>query len=256
MRVLLIEPDAATAETIELMLKHSNFNVSATGLGDEGIELAKLYDYDVIISEIGLLDITGHEMLRALRDARIATPVLILSGMAGIEDKVRALDQGADDYLTKPFHKDELIARINAVVRRTRGHAQPVITVGDLVVNINERTVDIGGSRVVLPGREYDVLEALALRKGGLMTKEMIFNRLYGGRDEPEIKIVDVLICKIRRKIEAAADGRNYIETVWGRGYKLTEPAFCPPPSTKPAGVTRAMIAEQKAAAHRALAAL
>lgn len=255
MRVLLIEPDAATAKSIGLMLKGENFNVSATGLGDEGIELAKIYDYDIIVSELGLLDTSGHEMLRSLRDARVKTPVLILSGMCGIEDKVRALGQGADDYLTKPFHKDELIARINAVVRRSRGHAQSVITVGDLVLNINEGTVDVGGARVMMTGREYSALEALALRKGKLMTKEMIFDSIYGGMDEPEIQIIDVLICKLRRKIAVAADGRNYIETMWGRGYKLTEPPLCPPPPPpgRPVGATREMIREGKAAAARAL---
>jgi DNA-binding winged helix-turn-helix (wHTH) protein len=146
------------------------------------------------------------------------------SGMAGIEDKVRGLGFGADDYMTKPFHKDELVARIHAIVRRSKGHAQSVITTGDLVVNLDAKTVEVGGQRVHLTGKEYQMLELLSLRKGTTLTKEMFLNHLYGGMDEPELKIIDVFICKLRKKLDAASGGQNYIETVWGRGYVLREP--------------------------------
>src|SRR5215211_6340702 len=124
MRVLLIEDDSATAQSIELMLKSENFNVYTTDLGEEGIDLGKLYDYDIILLDLNLPDMSGYEVLRTLRVAKVKTPILILSGLAGIEDKVKGLGFGADDYLTKPFHKDELVARIHAIVRRSKGHAQ------------------------------------------------------------------------------------------------------------------------------------
>jgi two-component system cell cycle response regulator CtrA len=225
MRVLLIEDDASVAASIELMLKSESFNTYTTDLGEEGIDLGKLYDYDIILLDLTLPDISGYEVLRNLRVAKVKTPILILSGMAGIEDKVKGLGFGADDYLTKPFHKDELVARIHAIVRRSKGHAQSVIITDDLVVNLDEKTTTIGGNRVPLTGKEYGLLELLALRKGTTLTKEMILNHLYGGMDEPELKIIDVFICKLRRKLANASGGKNYIETVWGRGYALREGA-------------------------------
>ena len=225
MRVLLIEDDASVAQSIELMLKSERFNTYTTDLGEEGIALGKLYDYDIILLDQNLPDMSGYEVLRALRVSKVKTPILILSGMAGIEDKVKGLGFGADDYLTKPFHKDELVARIHAIVRRSPGHAQAVITTGDLVVNLDEKTVAIAGNRVNLTGKEYQMLELLALRKGTTLTKEMFLNHLYGGMDEPELKIIDVFICKLRKKLANASSGKNYIETVWGRGYVLREGA-------------------------------
>jgi two-component system cell cycle response regulator CtrA len=167
----------------------------------------------------------SYEVLRSLRVAKVKTPILILSGLAGIEDKVRGLGFGADDYLTKPFHKDELVARIHAIVRRSKGHAQSVITTGDLIVNLDTKTVEVDAQRVHLTGKEYQMLELLSLRKGTTLTKEMFLNHLYGGMDEPELKIIDVFICKLRKKLANASDGKNYIETVWGRGYVLREPS-------------------------------
>ncbi|TIV75132.1 MAG: response regulator transcription factor, partial [Mesorhizobium sp.] len=194
MRVLLIEDDSATAQSIELMLKSESFNVYTTDLGEEGVDLGKLYDYDIILLDLNLPDMSGYEVLRTLRLSKVKTPILILSGMAGIEDKVRGLGFGADDYMTKPFHKDELVARIHAIVRRSKGHAQCVH----------------------LTGKEYQMLELLSLRKGTTLTKEMFLNHLYGGMDEPELKIIDVFICKLRKKLDAASGGQKYIETVWG----------------------------------------
>src|ERR1700678_1381123 len=132
MRVLLIEDDRTTAQSIELMLKSESFNMYTTGSGEEGIDLGKLYDYDIILLDINLPDVSGYEVLCTLRVAKVRTPILILSGLARLDDKVKGLGFGADDYLTKPFHKDELVARIQAVVRRSQGHAQSVIRTGDL----------------------------------------------------------------------------------------------------------------------------
>src|SRR5436190_6172549 len=224
MRVLLIEDDSAMARSIELMLRSEEFNVYTTDLGEEGKDLGKLYDYDIIVLDLQLPDMSGFDVLKALRLGKARTPVLILSGNAIVETKVKALGFGADDYMTKPFHKDELVARIQAVVRRSKGHSQSVITTGKLTVNLDAKTVEVDGARVHLTGKEYQMLELLSLRKGTTLTKEMFLNHLYGGMDEPELKIIDVFICKLRKKLAVATECANYVETVWGRGYVLRDP--------------------------------
>ena len=217
MRILLIEDDPATSKSIELMLGHANFNVYTTDLGEEGIDLAKLYDYDLILLDLVLPDINGHDVLRQLRVARIDTPILILSGETDTENKMRGFGSGADDYLTKPFHREELIARIHAIIRRSKGHSQSIIKTGDIEVNLDGKTVEVRGNTVHLTGKEYQMLELLSLRKGTTLTKEMFLNHLYGGMDEPELKIIDVFICKLRKKLSEATGRENHIETVWGR---------------------------------------
>ncbi|MDA7454857.1 response regulator transcription factor [Planktomarina temperata] len=224
MRILLIEDDPATSKSIELMLGHANFNVYTTDLGEEGIDLAKLYDYDLILLDLVLPDINGHDVLRQLRVARIDTPILILSGETDTENKMRGFGSGADDYLTKPFHREELIARIHAIIRRSKGHSQSIIKTGDIEVNLAGKTVEVRGNTVHLTGKEYQMLELLSLRKGTTLTKEMFLNHLYGGMDEPELKIIDVFICKLRKKLSEATGRENHIETVWGRGYVLRDP--------------------------------
>lgn len=224
MRILLVEDDSATAKSIELMLKSESFVVDSTDLGEDGLEIGKLYDYDLMILDLMLPDIDGYEVLRRLRAARVTTPVLILSGLTEPDSKVKGLGFGADDYLTKPFDKAELIARIHAIVRRSKGHSESVIRTGKLIVNLDTRTVEVNQQPLHLTGKEYGILELLSLRKGTTLTKEMFLNHLYGGMDEPELKIIDVFICKLRKKLSAATDGENYIETVWGRGYVLRDP--------------------------------
>jgi two-component system cell cycle response regulator CtrA len=225
MRVLLIEDDSATAQSIELVLRSESFNVYISNLGQDGIGLGKLFDYDVILLDLNLPDLSGFEVLRALRVSKVKTPILILSGLSGIDNKVRGLGFGADDYMTKPFHKDELVARIHAILRRSKAHPQSVINTGDLCVNLETKTGEIGGVRLQLTGKEYQILELLSLRKGATLTKEWFLNNLYGGMDEPGIKIIDVFICKLRKKLAHASDGKDYIETVRGRGYVLREPS-------------------------------
>ena len=224
MRVLLVEDDPATAKSVELMLKSTGMVVDATDMGEDGLEIGKLYDYDIIILDLMLPDMDGLEVLRRLRDARVETPVLILSGLTESEMKVKGLGSGADDYLTKPFDKNELLARIQAIVRRSQGHAQSIIQTGKLSVNLDANTVEVAGQTIHLTGKEYGILELLSLRKGTTLTKEMFLNHLYGGMDEPELKIIDVFICKLRKKLAEATNGDNYIETVWGRGYVLRDP--------------------------------
>jgi two-component system cell cycle response regulator CtrA len=224
MRVLLVEDDSATAQSIEMMLRSESYVCDTTDMGEDGLEIGKLYDYDIIILDLMLPDIDGYEVLRRLRAARVQTPILILSGLSGLDDKIKGLGVGADDYLTKPFDKRELIARIQAIVRRSKGHSDSVIQTGKLTVNLDTRTVEVTGQPLHLTGKEYGILELLSLRKGTTLTKEMFLNHLYGGMDEPELKIIDVFVCKLRKKLASATGGENYIETVWGRGYVLRDP--------------------------------
>ena len=224
MRVLLIEDDSSMAKSIELMLQGDGFNVYTTDLGEEGLDLGKLYDYDIIVLDLNLPDMHGYDVLKRLRLSKVETPILILSGMTEPDDKVRGLGFGADDYVTKPFDKRELVARIHAIVRRSKGHAQSIIKTGKLTVNLDTRTVEVEGQRLHLTGKEYAMLELLSLRKGTTLTKEMFLNHLYGGMDEPELKIIDVFICKLRKKLANATGGDHYIETVWGRGSVLRNP--------------------------------
>ncbi|OYW55316.1 MAG: DNA-binding response regulator [Rhodobacterales bacterium 32-66-7] len=225
MRVLLIEDDPTTSRSIEMMLTHANLNVYCTDMGEDGVDLAKLYDYDLILLDLNLPDMSGHEVLRQVRQARVTTPILILSGSDDTESKLKGFGFGADDYLTKPFHREELVARIHAIIRRSKGHSQSVIKTGTIAVNLDAKTVDVDGKTVHLTGKEYQMLELLSLRKGTTLTKEMFLNHLYGGMDEPELKIIDVFICKLRKKLAEATGGHNHIETVWGRGYVLRDPS-------------------------------
>jgi two-component system, cell cycle response regulator CtrA len=225
MRVLLIEDDSATAKTLQTMLRDEGFVCDTTDLGEDGLEIGKLYEYDIIILDLRLPDMDGYEVLRRLRAAQIQTPILILSGLDETEDKVKGLGIGADDYLTKPFNKTELLARIHAIIRRSRGHSESIIRTGRLSVNLQHRTASVDDKPLHLTGKEYQIIELLSLRKGTTLTKEMFLNHLYGGMDEPELKIIDVFICKLRKKLADALNGEDYIETVWGRGYVLRDVA-------------------------------
>jgi two-component system cell cycle response regulator CtrA len=223
MHILLVEDNPVTSKSIELKLTAEGHNVFATDLGEDAIELAGLYDYDVVLLDLDLTDMEGLEVLRAVRAKKIRTPVIILTAAADVETKVKSLSAGADDFITKPFHKAELAARINAVVRRSRGHSESIIRTGNIALNLDTRTTEVGGVPVHLTPSEYKVLELLSLRKNSVLTKEMCLNHLYNGLKEPEVKIIDVFICKLRKKLSQAYEGGNQIETVWGGGYMLRD---------------------------------
>ena len=227
MRILLVEDDITTARGISLMLRHASMIVDVSDTGEEACDLAKLYDYDLVILDLSLPDMEGYEVLRRLRAARMDSPVMVLSGHSRSAEKVRALGLGADDYVTKPFDQSELVARIQAIVRRTKGFSQPSLTVGGLTLNLASKEVTVKGRHVHLTGKEYAILELLMLRKGVVLTKEVFLNHLYGGLDEPEVKIIDVFICKLRKKLSVAEAG-DLIGTVWGRGYVLRDPETLP----------------------------
>ena len=225
MRILLIEDDRAMARTIELMLDEAGFEHETASTGESALEYARTYEFDAILLDLSLPDIHGQEVLKRLRLLRVTTPVLILSGDAETTTKVTGFGAGADDYVTKPFDKAELLARLHALVRRSQGHAQSLIITGPVSIDLAARTVAVEDRRVSLTGKEYAILEMLSLRKGMTVTKEMFLTHLYGGRDEPELKIIDVFICKLRKKLFlAGAPASGCIETVWGRGYSLRDP--------------------------------
>lgn len=225
MRILLVEDDRLIARSVELMLDEAGMDHETAATGEAALEYARTYDFDVVLLDLTLPDLSGHEVLRQLRQLRIGTPVLILSGDAETSTKVTGFGAGADDYVTKPFEKAELLARIHALVRRSQGHAESVIVTGPVAIDLAARTVAVDGRRVALTGKEYAILEMLSLRKGMTLTKEMFLTHLYGGRDEPELKIIDVFVCKLRKKLHiAGAPASGCIETVWGRGYALRDP--------------------------------
>jgi two-component system cell cycle response regulator CtrA len=229
MRVLLVEDDLTAARGVVLTLKSAGAIVDHVDNGEEAVELVRHYDYDIVVLDLMLPDIEGFEVVRRMRSARIATPVLILSGLNRTQAKVKSFGLGADDFITKPFDTQELVARIQAIVRRSKGFAQPSLRIGPLTLNLDSREVVVDGHPVHLTGKEYAILELLVLRRGMVLTKEAFLNHLYGGLDEPEMKIIDVFICKLRRKLaEAGAD--NLIGTVWGRGYMMREGIGTSPP--------------------------
>src|SRR5689334_23244297 len=150
MRVLVVEDDAGTARSLELMLKTEGFVIDLAEVGEEALEIGKLYDHDLMLLDLMLPDISGHEVLRRLRLAKVHTPVLILSGVSGIDERIKALGYGADDFLTKPFDKRELIARIRAIVRRAKGHDHSAIEIGDLTVDLERKAVSADGQPIPL----------------------------------------------------------------------------------------------------------
>jgi two-component system cell cycle response regulator CtrA len=224
MRVLIIEDDPLAAATMELFLKSEGAQSQIEGLGEEAVELARYYEYDAIILDLNLPDMSGLDVLRRMRRNKVTTPVLVLSGQGDTDTKIRCLQAGADDYLVKPASHPELAARLTAVVRRAKGHAQSVIEIDDLVVDLDRKTAEVGGERVPLSVKEYQMLELLALRRGTTLNKETFLSHLYGEIDEPEPKIIDVFICKLRKKLAAFGAGKTYIETVWGVGYLIGDP--------------------------------
>lgn len=220
MRLLLVESEQISAIKLIKTLKQGGITVDLARSGHEAVELLKHYDYDLALTELSLSDIDGCEVIRRARNAQIQTPTIVLSESTCAQSKVRAFNAGADDFITKPYDPEELVARVYAVLRRSRGFSTAVMTVGPLSLDLNAKSAAINGNLLQLTGKEYAILELLVLRRGTVLTKDAFLNHLYGGIDEPEMKIIDVFICKLRRKMQQYAAG-HLIGTVWGRGYVL-----------------------------------
>jgi two-component system, cell cycle response regulator CtrA len=219
-RLLLIEDDRLLSDALSRLLEEAGFTVYVTAFGEDAIDLARAYRFDVVLLDLSLPDMSGHLVLQKLRIARPEAPVIILSGETALATKLEGFQEGADDYVTKPFHRDELLARIHAVLRRSRAAAPSKLILGPLVLDLSARRALVDAEPIALTAKEYACLEFLAMRRGMTVTKEMFLAHLYGGRDEPEMKIIDVFICKLRRKL-AEAGSPPLIETVWGRGYTI-----------------------------------
>jgi two-component system cell cycle response regulator CtrA len=244
MRVLIASGDIFTIASIKLSLAKEKVTYDTTGLGEDGLQMARLYDYDIILLDLPQPDIDGYKLLQRLRAAQVDTPILILSSLGEPDQRIKFLRFGADDFLTKPFDGGELLARIQAIVRRSNGHSQSTIRTGKLVVNLDTRVVSVDGQPINLTNREYAILELLSLRKGTTVTRETFLNQLYGGIDEPEIKTMDVFVCKLRKKLARATGGSHYIEAVWGHGYVLRDPM------QRPGNASVANTDREHAAAH------
>lgn len=223
MRILLIEDDKALASSVEEMLKSASFVVDSCESATEGFEYAMAYEYTLVVLDLMLPDTDGYTWLKKFREAHHHTPVLILSGLSQKDNIIKGLGIGADDYITKPFDKRELLARIHALIRRSRGISNPIVKIGQIALDLNAKTVTIANKAIELTGKEYGLLEMLCLRKGSVLSKETFLNHLYGGMDEPQAKIIDVMICNLRKKINKYVGSDIYIETVWGRGYTIRD---------------------------------
>lgn len=220
MRVLLAEDDAKTSRGICLTLKKASIVVDCTNLGQEALEMIPHYDYDAVLISLQLPDMDGTDVVRQLRSAGHKMPVLILAGPTPAQMKVKIFNVGADDFQAKPVDHDEFLARLQAMVRRSKGISDPIFCMGDLQVNFNSREVTVNGSNVHLTVKEFAVFELLVLRRGHVLTKDIFLDHLYGGIDEPMSKIIDIFIHKVRKKLQFSAM-RDLITTVWGRGYML-----------------------------------
>ncbi|MBB2190125.1 response regulator transcription factor [Gluconacetobacter azotocaptans] len=239
MRVLLVEYDDDTAEGTSGTLRSIGYSVDHVSTGGEAVEMLRRYDYDLALLEMVLPDMAGYEVVRTIRAARIDTPAMVLSSLVRPQAKVKAFSAGADDYVTKPYDPTELAARVQAVVRRSKGYCEPTLRAGRLKLCLDSREVSVDGRPVHLTGKEYLILQLLLLRKGMVLTKDAFLNHLYGGMDEPEMKIIDVFICKLRKKLHQAGVD-NLITTVWGQGYMLKEDALPRPAVPKPVAVPTA----------------
>lgn len=223
MHVLVIEDDRIVNQNIVILLRREGIIAESVYSGREGLELLKLYEYDLVVLDLMLPDLPGADVLKQMRQSNNMTPVLILSGINMPTKKVECFSVGADDYMTKPYDRSELVARVKAIVRRSRGLADNIIKIGRMTINLNTKKVFIDNTLLPLTSKEYALVELLALKKGGTVSKESFLSQIYGGMDEPEIKIIDVFLCKIRQKIKKITGDETYIHTVWGRGYTLEE---------------------------------
>jgi two-component system cell cycle response regulator CtrA len=225
MNILIVEDDDLIAESIAMALEDEGTFYHITSTVDEGLSAVREGQYDAVVLDINLPDGDGFQFAKAIQRSQIITSILVVSGRASVTDKVVALHSGADGFLTKPFDRQELIANLTAIIRRANGHSDNKIVTGPIIVDLSKHEVMMGENRLDLTSKEYRILELLSLRKGSTLGKSHFVSHLYGGIDEPVSKIIDVFICKLRRKLIESTGGDNYIHTVWGQGYVLRDVA-------------------------------
>jgi two-component system, cell cycle response regulator CtrA len=225
MKVLLIEDEIVTSRGIDLTLRTEDIYADIAACGEDGIDFARHFDYDAVILDLDLPDMSGFEVLRTLRRAGIDVPVMILAGSAAVDSKVKALNAGADDYMTKPFSSEELVGRLRALVRRSKGYSDSRISFGPMTLDLVAKTVEAGGNRVRLSGKEYQILELLSLRRGVAVSKETLINHIYSDGEGPDSPTIGLFMCRLRKKLAAASGGQHYIQTVRDQGYLMPRAA-------------------------------
>jgi len=221
MLALLIESNSASCAATTAVLNAQGICVNATDKGEDGLNLSRRYDYDIVIVASQLADVGALDVIRGLRKGAVRTPVLVLAGNLTREQQVKLLQAGADDVMPKPYNADEMVARLRALVRRSRGHADAQITSGPLTVNLTARRVSVCGTQMHVTDKEYQVLELLSLRRGAALNTEIFINHLYSDGEGPESRTVELFICHLRKKLAAASGGDRCIETVGRWGYML-----------------------------------
>lgn len=220
MRILVVEDEKILAQQIQRFFADKGFAVDSAHNGSDGYYLAKEYPIDAAIIDIGLPDFSGIELIKRLRQQNINTPVLLLTARSRWQDKVEGLEAGADDYLAKPFHYEELEARINALIRRSTGNAHPVLTYANIKVDTLSQDVWVDGELVELTAFEYKVLEYLMFRKGEVISKTVLTEHIYAEDFDRDSNVIEVFIGRLRKKIDP--DGTTKpIETLRGRGYRI-----------------------------------
>lgn len=223
MRLLLVEDEAPLRETLAARLDREGFAVDTAADGEEGLRLGTQIDFDAGIIDLGLPSISGMEVIKALREKGRDFPILILTARSSWQDKVDGLRQGADDYMVKPFHADEMLARINAIVRRASGWSKPTLECGPISMDLGSQQVSVNGSTVELTTYEYKVLECLMMRAGDLVSKAFLTEHIYQEDFDRESNVLEVFIGRLRKKLDP--DGSiKPIETVRGRGYRFAIP--------------------------------
>jgi two-component system response regulator PhoP len=223
MRILLVEDEAPLRETLAARLKREGFAVDTAADGEEGLYLGREVPFDAAIIDLGLPKKSGMELIQDLRGAGQRCPILILTARTSWQDKVQGLKQGADDYLVKPFHVEELLARINALVRRASGWTKPVLECGPILLDTTAQTVSVGGQPADLTSYEYKVLEYLILHAGELVSKADLTEHIYQQDFDRDSNVLEVFIGRLRRKLDPE-NTLKPIETVRGRGYRFSIP--------------------------------
>jgi two-component system response regulator PhoP len=222
MRLLLVEDELQLREQLQRELQAEGFAVDAAADGREGLFLAREYNYDLAIIDLGLPEIDGMTVVQSIRSEGKTWPILILTARGSWQDKVEGLDAGADDYLVKPFHVPELMARLNALLRRSAGVASPQIVRDELVLDLRAKSVSLAGEPVELTAYEYKVLEYLLTNPGKVVSKAELTEHIYDQDFDRDSNVIEVFIGRLRKKIDTGPN--KLIETLRGQGYRISAP--------------------------------
>jgi len=221
MKILLIEDDENLREVLEKRLKEEGFVVETANNGEDGLYLGKEFEYDLAIIDLGLPKVSGMEVIQTLRDDGHSYPILVLTARGSWQDKVMGLDAGADDYLVKPFHFPELLARVNALVRRSAGFSTPEMVCGYVTLNTSTGEVKSNNKLIDLTSYEYKVLEYLMLHQGEVVSKSTLTEHIYHQDYDRDSNVIEVFVGRLRRKIQSEESKHKVIETLRGRGYRM-----------------------------------